>query len=188
MRLSRAKTIVMGAPWQREIDTNLTSVYRVSRAIEPHLVAAGGGANLSTASSAGVLAAPKDAAYVASKAGLIILTRCMALDGASEQNRANCICPGFVNTPMFDGFPSQQPDPEAARAKGGQVNAASPTRHVGRYRQWLRLHCVQRCGLDHRHGAGHRRRRHGRPAALRPANVVVRPAFQSAPAASAASR
>ena len=76
-----------------------------------------GGAILSTASIAGVLAAPQDAAYVASKAGLIMLTRCMALDGARDKIRANCICPGFIDTPMFDGFLATQPDPEAARAK-----------------------------------------------------------------------
>ena len=68
------------AAWQQEIDTNLGSVYRMSKAIWPHLVATGGGAILSTASIAGVLAAPQDAAYVASKAGVIMLTRCMALE------------------------------------------------------------------------------------------------------------
>lgn len=104
------------AAWQREIDTNLSSVYRTSKAIWPHLVATGGGAILSTASIAGILAAPQDAAYVASKAGLIMLTRSMALDGAADKIRANCICPGFVDTPMFDGFLADQPDPEAARA------------------------------------------------------------------------
>ncbi len=105
------------AAWQREIDTNLSSVYRTSKAIWPHFVAQGGGVILSTASIAGVRAAPQDAAYVASKAGLIMLTRCMALDGAGDKIRANCICPGFVDTPMFDGFLAEQPDPEAARAK-----------------------------------------------------------------------
>ena len=105
------------AAWQREINTNLSSVYRTSKAIWPHLVATGGGAILSTASIAGILAAPQDAAYVASKAGLIMLTRSMALDGAPDKIRANCICLGFVDTPMFDGFLAVQPDPEAARAR-----------------------------------------------------------------------
>ncbi len=103
------------ASWQREIDVNLSGAYRVSKALWPHLAAAGGGAILSTASIAGVIAAPQDAAYVASKAGLIMLTRCMALDGARAGIRANCICPGFVDTPMFDGFLDQQPDPAASR-------------------------------------------------------------------------
>ena len=122
--VNNAGVIILGgvaelseADWQREIDTNLSSVYRISKAIWPHLVATGGGAILSTASITGVLAAPQDAAYVASKAGLIMLTRCMALDGAGDKIRANCICPGYVDTPMFDGFIAQQPEPAAARAK-----------------------------------------------------------------------
>ena len=105
------------ADWQREIDINLSGAYRVSKAFWPHFAEAGGGVILNTASIAGVVAAPQDAAYVASKAGLIMLTRCMALDGAPLGIRANCICPGFVDTPMFDGFLAEQPDPEAALAR-----------------------------------------------------------------------
>ena len=105
------------ADWRREIDINLSGAYRVSKAFWPHFADAGGGAILSTASIAGVIAAPQDAAYVASKAGLIMLTRCMALDGAAVGIRANCICPGFVDTPMFDGFLAEQPDPDSALAR-----------------------------------------------------------------------
>ena len=106
------------ADWQREIDVNLGGAWRVSKAFWPHFAqAGGGGAILSTASIAGVIAAPQDAAYVASKAGLIMLTRCMALDGAAVGIRANCICPGFVDTPMFDGFLAEQPDPDSALAR-----------------------------------------------------------------------
>ena len=105
------------ADWQREIDINLSGAYRVSKAFWPHLAGAGGGTILSTASIAGVVGVRQDAAYVASKAGLIMLTRCMALDGAPHGIRANCICPGFVATPMFDGYLADQPDPEAALAR-----------------------------------------------------------------------
>ena len=105
------------AEWQREIDINLSGAYRVSKAFWRHFAEAGGGAILSTASIAGVVAARQDAAYVASKAGLIMLTRCMALDGAPHGIRANCICPGFVDTPMFAGFIAEQPDPEASLAR-----------------------------------------------------------------------
>ena len=108
------------ADWQREIDTNLASVYRVSKALWPHFVAAGGGAILSTASIAGATAVTQGAAYVASKAGLIMLTRCMALDGADSGIRANCICPGWVDTPLFDGFLAQQPEPETARERAAR--------------------------------------------------------------------
>ena len=105
------------ADWQREIDINLSGAYRVSRAFWPHLAESGGGTILSTASIAGVVGVRQDAAYVASKAGLIMLTRCMALDGAPLGIRANCICPGFVDTPMFEDYLAEQPDPEASLAR-----------------------------------------------------------------------
>ena len=116
------------ADWQREIDINLSGAYRVSKAFWPHMAGAGGGAILSTASIAGVVGVRQDAAYVASKAGLIMLTRCMALDGAPHGIRANCICPGFVDTPMFQDYLAEQPDPKASldRAAG-----CTPLGHIG---------------------------------------------------------
>jgi NAD(P)-dependent dehydrogenase (short-subunit alcohol dehydrogenase family) len=102
--------------WDRELATNLKSIYLVSREAWPHLVARGGGAILNTASIAGIWAIPADAAYCASKAGAIMLTKCMALDGAKAGIRVNCVCPGFTETPMIEGYFADQPDPEAARA------------------------------------------------------------------------
>lgn len=101
--------------WDRELATNLKSVYLVSKAAWPHLVERGGGAILSTASIAGIWAIPADAAYCASKAGVIMLTKCLALDGAKAGIRANCVCPGFTETPMIAGYFADQPDPQAAR-------------------------------------------------------------------------
>jgi NAD(P)-dependent dehydrogenase (short-subunit alcohol dehydrogenase family) len=103
------------ADWDRELDTNLKSVYLVSKAAWPLLVERGG-AIVSTASIAGLWAIPADAAYCASKAGVVMLTKCMALDGAKAGIRVNCVCPGFTQTPMIDGYFADQPDPEAARA------------------------------------------------------------------------
>ncbi|MCY4408434.1 MAG: SDR family NAD(P)-dependent oxidoreductase [Rhodospirillaceae bacterium] len=116
------------ADWQREIDINLSGAYRVSKAFWPHFAAAGGGAILSTASIAGVVGVRQDAAYVASKAGLIMLTRCMALDGAPHGIRANCICPGFVDTPMFQDYLAEQPVPDAALARAA---GRTPLGHIG---------------------------------------------------------
>ena len=101
--------------WDRELTINLKSVYLVSKAVWPHLVARGGGAIVSTASIAGLWAIPDDAAYCASKAGVIMLTKCLALDGAKAKIRANCVCPGFIQTPMIDGYFSDQEDPAASR-------------------------------------------------------------------------
>ncbi len=101
--------------WDKELDTNLKSVFLCAKETWAHLASRGGGSILSTASMAGQWAIPADAAYCASKAGLIMLTKCMAVDGAKQNIRANCICPGFTNTPMIDGYFNDQPDPAAAR-------------------------------------------------------------------------
>jgi NAD(P)-dependent dehydrogenase (short-subunit alcohol dehydrogenase family) len=102
--------------WDKELAANLKGIYLVSRAAWPHLVSRGGGAILVTASIAGIWAIPADAAYCASKAGAIMLTKCMALDGAKAGIRVNCVCPGFTETPMIEGYFADQPDPEASRA------------------------------------------------------------------------
>ncbi len=102
--------------WDAELDTNLKSIFLCAKAAWPHLVAGGGGSILSTASIAGTWAIPDDAAYCASKAGVIMLTKCMALDGAKVNVRANCVCPGYTQTPMIEGYFQAQPDPEGARA------------------------------------------------------------------------
>ena len=106
--------------WDKEINTNLKSIFLMSKAAWPTFVSQGGGSIISIASDAAFRALPADAAYCASKAGVVMLTKCMALDGAAAGIRANCVCPGYIGTPMLEGYFQDQEDPGAARQ--GAVN------------------------------------------------------------------
>jgi len=88
--------------WDAVIGTNLTGTFLTCRAALPHLLEAGG-AIVTVASLAGLRAGPASAAYCASKAGIVMLTQCMALDHGQAGVRANCVCPGWVRTAMADG-------------------------------------------------------------------------------------
>lgn len=110
------------AVWDEGIDLNLKSVYLVSKAVWPTLVQRGGGSIVNIASISGLWAGPRDAAYCASKAAVIMLTKCMALDGASAGIRVNCVCPGWTNTPMVERIFSRSSRPDEAREAARQLH------------------------------------------------------------------
>lgn len=103
------------ADWDRVLAVDLKSIYLVSRAAWPRLLAAGGGSIANTASIAGLWGTLGQAGYAAAKAGAIMLTKCMALDGAKSAIRVNCVCPGFTATPLLERYLAAQEDPDAAR-------------------------------------------------------------------------
>jgi len=81
--------------------TNVTGAFLMARAAIPHLLERRG-AIVSVASVAALRAAPASLAYCSSKAALAMLTQCIALDHGPAGVRANCVCPGWVRTPMAD--------------------------------------------------------------------------------------
>ncbi|MFB9963292.1 SDR family NAD(P)-dependent oxidoreductase [Sinosporangium siamense] len=85
--------------WDRVIGVNLTGPYQVSRALLPSMLEVGGGVIVNTCSIASFVAG-FGAAYAASKAGLLALTRELASDYGSKGIRVNAICPGAVETGM----------------------------------------------------------------------------------------
>ena len=107
------------AEWHRVVNTNLTGTFYVSRAVWPHLVAAGGGAvvNMSSlAAQRGFSSRMQDefgttsASYYAAKAGVDALTRYMAGAGGRHNIRVNCVRPGQILTPGATGGTSKDAD------------------------------------------------------------------------------
>ena len=89
--------------WDAVLRTNLTGAFLATRAALPGLVETKG-AVVTISSDAGLHASPASAAYCSAKAGLIMLTQCIALDYGPRGVRANCVCPGWVRTPMADAL------------------------------------------------------------------------------------
>ena len=86
--------------WERTIAVNLSGAFYCMRAEHPHLVAAGGGAIVNTASVLSVVASPANPAYVAAKHGILALTRTCALAWGKDGIRVNAVGPGFTPTPL----------------------------------------------------------------------------------------
>jgi len=116
------------ADWDRVLAVDLKSVYLMSRAAWPHLRASGAGAIANTGSIAGMWATEAQPAYAAAKAATIMLTRCMALDGARDGIRVNSVSPGFVRTPMLERFLADQADPDAT---AGLLSRRHPLGRLG---------------------------------------------------------
>ena len=86
--------------WDRTIATNLTGTYNCMRAIVPGMFARGFGRVIKIASTAARAAFPYTAAYVASKHGVLGLTRAVALEAQKRGVTVNAICPGWIDTDM----------------------------------------------------------------------------------------
>ncbi len=95
--------------WNLQIDINLKGTFLMSKYALPGMIAQGGGVIINNSSGWGLVGGDKAVAYCASKGGVVLLTKAMAIDHGREGIRVNCICPGDVETPML---------PEDARFRG----------------------------------------------------------------------
>lgn len=111
--------------WQRVIGTNLTGVFRVAQTAARIMAGQGGGAIVNTASILGFGTGQGVAAYSASKAAVVHLTRSLAMEWARHNIRVNAIAPGYFPTRMNDEFLSSQ--------EGDALRKGIPMRRFGRY-------------------------------------------------------
>jgi NAD(P)-dependent dehydrogenase (short-subunit alcohol dehydrogenase family) len=88
--------------WDRILDTNLKGPFLTCREFLPAMIAAKSGCIVNIASTAGVRGGRRRAAYCASKGGLVLLTRSLAIDHGHDGVRVNCVCPGLIDTEMAD--------------------------------------------------------------------------------------
>jgi NAD(P)-dependent dehydrogenase (short-subunit alcohol dehydrogenase family) len=108
--------------WHEQLDFNLTSTFLTCKAVLPHMVAAGRGAIVNTASTSGIRwTGAAQVAYSASKAGVIQFTRALAVHHAPDGIRANTVVPGQMHTPMVEVR-------LAGQRAGGDVEALLATR------------------------------------------------------------
>jgi NAD(P)-dependent dehydrogenase (short-subunit alcohol dehydrogenase family) len=113
---------------ERLMAVNLKAVFWACKYAIPHMKKQGGGAILTTASKAGLVAQAGSAGYCASKFAVIGLMQAVALEYAEDNIRANSLCPGIIQTPMYEFFVNSQSDPQASRCWHEQ---AQPLGRVG---------------------------------------------------------
>lgn len=101
------------AEWDQVFAVNTKSIYYTVRAVWPVMAGQGGGVMVNTASVVAFRGTAGLAAYSASKAAIVMLTKSLALEGAPLGIRVNCVCPGFIDTPMNKWLGALQPDQEA---------------------------------------------------------------------------
>ena len=103
--------------WKNILENNLESVFNCTKSVIPHMRKNGGGSIINLASVASYVGFADDAAYCASKGGVLMLTRQTALDYSKENIRVNSICPGFIGTPELIHYLSQTEDPKLEMEK-----------------------------------------------------------------------
>jgi len=108
--------------WNREIAVNLGGIFLCCKFFMPHLRKTKG-AIVNMSSVNGFFVEPICAGYCATKAAIIGLTKAMAIDHGKEGIRVNCICPGYIDAGLAEGYFEAQPDPAAARAAAAKLHA-----------------------------------------------------------------
>ena len=112
--------------WDEQLDTNLKGAFLMSKFALPPMIGQGSGVIINNSSGWGLVGGDRAVAYCASKGGMVLMTKAMAIDHGRQGIRVNCICPGDVDTPML---------PADARLRGlkwEEYLAGCATRAMGR--------------------------------------------------------
>ncbi|MDO8615523.1 MAG: glucose 1-dehydrogenase [Dehalococcoidia bacterium] len=119
--------------WDRLLDVNLRGVFLGCKHAIPEMLKSGGGAIVNTASDAGLRGSAMLSAYCASKGGVVLLTKALAVEWAAQGIRVNCVCPGVIRTPILDPFLAQMQAAtgETADRLWQQLGAMHPLGRVG---------------------------------------------------------
>ena len=124
--------------WDRLIDINLKGVWLCLKYEIPRMLEQGGGAIVNTASAAGLVGSRRLAAYVASKHGVVGLTKAAALEYARDGIRVNAVCPGIIDTPMMDRLiAGRQDDYEATIPTRQPIGRLGTAEEIAESVAWL---------------------------------------------------
>ena len=108
--------------WNRQMSINVGGIFLCSKYFLPYLRQTGGNiVNMSSVN--GFFVEPMCAGYCTTKAAIIGLTKAMAIDHGNEGIRVNCICPGYIDAGLAEGYFQSQPDPQKAREEAGKLHA-----------------------------------------------------------------
>ena len=133
--------------WQKILAVNLTGTFLMAKAVLPPMLEAKDGSIVNVASNAGLMGSPWSAAYCASKGGVVLFTKALAVEYAGRGVRVNAVAPGGVDTPLVSNF---------SVPEGGDRQDAPPHHEshglldTGTDRRRHRLHRLRRVRLHHR--------------------------------------
>jgi NAD(P)-dependent dehydrogenase (short-subunit alcohol dehydrogenase family) len=123
--------------WRRTIDVMLTGVFLCMKHEIPRMLEGGGGAIVNCSSGAGLIGFPGQAAYVASKHGVIGLTKTAALEYASQGLQINAICPGTARTSMVTDVVAESPELDAELKRLHPIGRIAEPEEIAEAALWL---------------------------------------------------
>ncbi len=113
--------------FERIVAVNLTGTFIMIKAVLPHLLELRGGAIVNVASTSGLMGAPYSAAYCASKGGVVMMTKSLAVVYADRRIRVNAVAPGGVDTPLIASFGLPEGgDPKHLRRMMSRMGMSTP--------------------------------------------------------------